>query len=92
MPRSLYFLLLLLFGATQLPACAQSATDQPAAGVPTVAMPGRPLPWLDSLLAASPVLARHQVGISLAVCRQRPAVLRLPGNKILHPGQHHEAV
>ncbi|WP_210518646.1 D-alanyl-D-alanine carboxypeptidase [Hymenobacter terricola] len=65
MLRPLYFLLLLIVGATQLPACAQSGTDKrPAA--PEVATPGHPLPWLDSLLAASPVLRQHQVGLSLA--------------------------
>lgn len=31
-----------------------------------MATPGQPLPWLDSLLAASPVLRQHQVGLSLA--------------------------
>ena len=66
MLRPLYFLLLLTLGATQVPACAQSATDKPAAGGPEAAGPGRPLPWLDSVLAASPILARHQVGVSLA--------------------------
>jgi len=63
MRRPLYFLLLLTLGATQLPACAQSAPDRPAAA-PTG--PGQPLPWLDSLLAASPILRQHQVGLSLA--------------------------
>jgi D-alanyl-D-alanine carboxypeptidase/D-alanyl-D-alanine-endopeptidase (penicillin-binding protein 4) len=65
MLRPLYFLLLLTLGATQLPACAQSATDKPAV-VAEIALPGKPLPWLDSILSASPILARHQVGVSLA--------------------------
>ena len=65
MRRSLYFLLLLSLGATQLPACAQSATDPPAAA-PVAVRAGQPLPWLDSLLNASPVLRQHQVGLSLA--------------------------
>ena len=63
MLRSLYYLLLLTLGTTQLPACAQS-TDKLAAAAPV--LPGHPLPWLDSLLAASPVLRQHQVGLSLA--------------------------
>ncbi|WP_201983321.1 D-alanyl-D-alanine carboxypeptidase/D-alanyl-D-alanine-endopeptidase [Hymenobacter rubidus] len=65
MLRSLYFLLLLTLGATQLPACAQSNPDKPAA-VAEIGVPGKPLPWLDSILSASPILARHQVGMSLA--------------------------
>jgi D-alanyl-D-alanine carboxypeptidase/D-alanyl-D-alanine-endopeptidase (penicillin-binding protein 4) len=65
MLRPLYFFLLLILGATQLPACAQSATDKPAA-VAEIGVPGKPLPWLDSILSASPILARHQVGMSLA--------------------------
>ena len=64
MRRPFYFLLLTL-GITQLSACAQSATDKPAAG-PVTAAAGQPLPWLDSLLTASPVLRQHQVGMSLA--------------------------
>ena len=62
--RPLYFLLLLTLGTAQLSACAQSTTDKPpvAASPPTA----QRLPWLDSLLAASPVLAQHQVGLSLA--------------------------
>ena len=64
MLRPLYFLLLLPLGATQLPACAQATTDKPTGPVAT--QPGGPLPWLDSLLAASPILRQHQVGISLA--------------------------
>lgn len=64
MRRPLYFFLLLLLGATQLPACAQSATDKPAAA--EIGVPGKPLPWLDSVLSASPILRMHQVGMSLA--------------------------
>ncbi|MFD2721743.1 D-alanyl-D-alanine carboxypeptidase [Hymenobacter monticola] len=56
--------MLLLLGATQLPACAQSATDKPAAA--EIGVPGKPLPWLDSVLSASPILRMHQVGMSLA--------------------------
>ena len=66
MRRSLYFLLLLALGATQLPACAQSGPDKAAPAAPVVAVPGQPLPWLDSLLQASPILRQHQVGLSLA--------------------------
>jgi D-alanyl-D-alanine carboxypeptidase/D-alanyl-D-alanine-endopeptidase (penicillin-binding protein 4) len=65
MLRSLCYLLLLTLGTTQLSACAQSTSDKPAAAR-ALATAGQPLLWLDSLLAASPVLARHQVGISLA--------------------------
>jgi len=65
MLRPLYFLLLLTLGATQLPACAQSKTEKPAV-VAEIGVPGKPLPWLDSILSASPILARHQVGMSLA--------------------------
>ncbi|MBF9220139.1 D-alanyl-D-alanine carboxypeptidase/D-alanyl-D-alanine-endopeptidase [Hymenobacter ruricola] len=65
MRRSLYFLLLLIVGTTQLSACAQAGTDQPAAA-PAAVRPGQPLPWLDSLLNSSPVLRQHQVGLSLA--------------------------
>ena len=64
MLRPFYFLLLTL-GITQLSACAQSATDKPAA-VPLAVRAGQPLPWLDSLLATSPILRQHQVGLSLA--------------------------
>ena len=64
MLRSLYFLLLLTLGATQLPACAQSATDKPAG--PVTVLPDQSLPWLDSLLTFSPILRQHQVGMSLA--------------------------
>ena len=64
MLRPFYFLLLTL-GTTQLSACAQSATDQPA-GVPVAVRAGQPLPWLDSLLTGSPLLRLHQVGMSLA--------------------------
>ena len=64
MLRPLYFLLLAL-GSTQLSACAQSATDKPAAALVAVRA-GQPLPWLDSLLAISPILRQHQVGMSLA--------------------------
>ncbi|MBJ6110224.1 D-alanyl-D-alanine carboxypeptidase [Hymenobacter sp. BT523] len=63
MLRSLYFLLLLTLGATQLPACAQTATTPPATAATA---PGRPLPWLDSLLNSSAILRQHQVGLSLA--------------------------
>ena len=62
MLRFFYFLLLLTLGATQLPACAQSGTKKPAAAM----LPGQPLLWLDSLLAASAILRQHQVGLSLA--------------------------
>ncbi|MDO7854398.1 D-alanyl-D-alanine carboxypeptidase/D-alanyl-D-alanine-endopeptidase [Hymenobacter convexus] len=65
MLRSLYFLLLLTAGTTQLAACAQSATDKPA-GAPVAMRPGQALPWLDSLLTDSPILRLHQVGMSLA--------------------------
>jgi D-alanyl-D-alanine carboxypeptidase/D-alanyl-D-alanine-endopeptidase (penicillin-binding protein 4) len=65
MLRPLYFLSLLTLGATQLPACAQSTTEKPAV-VAEIGVPGKPLPWLDSILSASPILARHQVGMSLA--------------------------
>ena len=65
MLRPFYFLLLLFVGTTQLSACAQSATDKPAAA-PLGGQPGPPLPWLDSLLTASPILRQHQVGLSLA--------------------------
>ena len=65
MLRSPYFLLLLTLGTTQLSACAQSTTDKPA-GAPVAVRPGQPLPWLDSLLTASPILRLHQVGMSLA--------------------------
>jgi D-alanyl-D-alanine carboxypeptidase/D-alanyl-D-alanine-endopeptidase (penicillin-binding protein 4) len=65
MLRTLYFLFLLTLGATQLPACAQSKTEKPAV-VSEIGVPGKPLPWLDSILSASPILARHQVGMSLA--------------------------
>ncbi|MFC6224466.1 D-alanyl-D-alanine carboxypeptidase [Hymenobacter artigasi] len=64
MLRPFYFLLLTL-GITQLSACAQSGTDKPA-GAPLVVRAGQPLPWLDSLLATSPILRQHQVGMSLA--------------------------
>ncbi len=63
MLRSLCYLVLLTLGTTQLSACAQSATDKPVAAPAAV---GQPLPWLDSLLAASPILRQHQVGLSLA--------------------------
>ncbi|GAB3850082.1 D-alanyl-D-alanine carboxypeptidase/D-alanyl-D-alanine-endopeptidase [Hymenobacter terrigena] len=63
MLRPLYFLLLLIIGTTQLSACAQAPEKPPVAAAPTA---GPRLPWLDSLLAASPVLAQHQVGLSLA--------------------------
>ena len=63
MLRPLYFLLLLTIGTTQLSACAQAPEKPPVAAAP---VPGPRLPWLDSLLAASPVLAQHQVGLSLA--------------------------
>ena len=66
MRRSLYFLLLLSLGATQLPACAQSGSEKAAPAAPVVAVPGQPLPWLDSLLNASPILRQHQAGLSLA--------------------------
>ncbi|MDQ2771809.1 MAG: D-alanyl-D-alanine carboxypeptidase [Bacteroidota bacterium] len=66
MRRSLYFLFLLALGATQLPACAQSAPEKPAPAAPAVAVAGQPLPWLDSLLNASPILRQHQAGLSLA--------------------------
>ncbi|GAB3587180.1 D-alanyl-D-alanine carboxypeptidase [Hymenobacter daeguensis] len=65
MLRPLYFLLLLTLGATQLPACAQAPPEKPAV-VAEIGVPGKPLPWLDSILSASPILARHQVGMSLA--------------------------
>ena len=65
MPRTLYFLLLLIIGTTQLSACAQSATDKPAGAV-LAERPGQPLSWLDSLLTSSPILRLHQVGMSLA--------------------------
>ncbi|MBO2010701.1 D-alanyl-D-alanine carboxypeptidase [Hymenobacter negativus] len=65
MLRPLYFVLLLILGATQLPACAQSNPEKPAV-VAEIGVPGKPLPWLDSILSASPILARHQVGVSLA--------------------------
>jgi D-alanyl-D-alanine carboxypeptidase/D-alanyl-D-alanine-endopeptidase (penicillin-binding protein 4) len=64
MLRPFYFLLLTL-GITQLSACAQSATDKPAAA-PVAVRAGQPLPWLDSLLTNSPILRQHQVGMSLA--------------------------
>ena len=63
MLRPLYFLILLLLGATQLPACAQ-APETPAAD--TVAPPTATLPWLQGLLDSSAVLRQHQVGLSLA--------------------------
>ncbi|MBD2724022.1 D-alanyl-D-alanine carboxypeptidase [Hymenobacter armeniacus] len=63
MLRSLYFLLLLTLGATQLPACAQTTTTPPATAATA---PDRPLPWLDSLLNSSAILRQHQVGLSLA--------------------------
>ncbi|MBF9142257.1 D-alanyl-D-alanine carboxypeptidase [Hymenobacter properus] len=65
MLRPFYFLLLLTLGSAQLSACAQSATDKPA-GAPALVQAGQPLPWLDSLLTASPILRLHQVGMSLA--------------------------
>ena len=61
MLRPVYFLLLLALGATQLPACAQTAETPPAAVVP----PGK-LPWFQNLVDSSAVLRQHQVGISLA--------------------------
>ncbi|SFQ72360.1 D-alanyl-D-alanine carboxypeptidase / D-alanyl-D-alanine-endopeptidase (penicillin-binding protein 4) [Hymenobacter arizonensis] len=61
LPRSLYFLLLLTLGATQLPACAQS-TDTPL----VVVIPAAKLPWLQNMVDSSAVLRQHQVGISLA--------------------------
>ena len=60
--RPLYFVLLLSLGAAQLPACAQAPEKLPATAAP--AAPRQP--WLDSLLAASPILRQHQVGLSLA--------------------------
>ena len=63
MLRSLCYLVLLTLGTTQLSACAQPTADKPAAAS---AAAGPPLPWLDSLLAASPILRQHQVGLSLA--------------------------
>jgi len=63
MLRPLYFLLLLTTGTAQLSACAQ-APEKPPVAAARVA--GQPLPWLDSLLTASPILRQHQVGLSLA--------------------------
>ena len=63
MLRPLYFLLLLTIGTIQLSACAQAPEKVPVVAVP---MAGQPLPWLDSLLASSPILRQHQVGLSLA--------------------------
>ncbi len=65
MLRSLCYLVLLTLGTTQLSACAQSTSDKPAAASASAAA-NQPLPWLDSLLAASPILRQHQVGLSLA--------------------------
>ena len=65
MLRSLCYLVLLTLGTTQLSACAQSASDKPAAASAS-ATANQLLPWLDSLLAASPILRQHQVGLSLA--------------------------
>ena len=54
---------LLLVAATQLTACGQN----PAPPVVTAAAaPPRPLAWLDTLLAASALLQRHQMGLCLA--------------------------
>ena len=66
MPLRLHsFFLYPLLGAALLSRCAQGqAPSMPA--VPPVVAAGQPLPWLDSLLTASPLLARHQVGFSLA--------------------------
>ena len=62
MPRFLFFLLCAALGTTQLAACAQAPEKRPVA-VPPVT---QRLPWVDSLLAASPILRQHQVGLSLA--------------------------
>ena len=62
MPRFLPFLLGAALGTTQLVACAQAPDKRPIAAPPTASR----LPWLDSLLAASPILRQHQVGLSLA--------------------------
>ena len=62
MPRFLFFLLCAALGTTQLAACAQAPEKRPAAAPPAAAR----LPWVDSLLAASPILRQHQVGLSLA--------------------------
>jgi len=67
MPYRLHsvFLWPLLFGSALLSRCAQgqAPAETPPAPIITAATP---LPWLDSLLAGSPTLARHQVGLSLA--------------------------
>jgi len=60
--RSVYFLLLLTLGATQLPACAQAPDTAAVATAPTATK----LPWLQGLLDSSAVLRQHQVGLSLA--------------------------
>ena len=62
MLRSLYFLLLLTLGATQLPACAQAPKKLPSTAPPTT----QRLPWLQGLLDSSAILRQHQVGLSLA--------------------------
>jgi D-alanyl-D-alanine carboxypeptidase/D-alanyl-D-alanine-endopeptidase (penicillin-binding protein 4) len=60
--RPLFFLLLMAWGSAQPLACAQSS--QPVA--PADSLAGPRLPWLDSLIATSPALRQHQVGLSLA--------------------------
>ena len=62
LPRPLHFLLLLILGTTQLPACAQAPEKDPAAAPPVAGQ----LPWLQGKLDSSAVLRQHQVGLCLA--------------------------